>query len=632
MPAPKPLTGTPPPQLDWSRPTAPAARDFDDIYFSVDGGLEESGAVFHDGCDLPERWARLRSEAGAEPGKGHAAPIHVIAELGFGTGLNFLATWQLWDGFLAQAPDAGPRRMPHLHFISIEKFPFSKNELIRAYPDRPELAERCQHLLSLWPGRVKGFHRLPISDTLSLTLIHDDVGPALDGLDARVDSWFLDGFSPAKNPDMWSPDIMARIAALSTPGTRLATFTVAGAVRQALSAAGFHVSKKPGFGRKRHRLEAVYTPVSARPERPERPERSERPSRPFPITPAQMRPIIIGGGIAGAALMRSFDRAGIDAVLIEAEPDLNTAASGNPAALVRPRFDLQDQPQSRFFLASYLYARNAYLETSLEAGSGVVLQRGITHLAKTPEAQARFAALVENAALPPEHMRLNDGGGLDMAQALVIDPKAAVQAWTQGGERIAARVMKIAKTGNAWRCLNEVGETIAEGSHIIVCAGADIKAITGVDMPPLRFSQGQLTWAKPDARVKRTLTYGGYAVPLDDHILVGATHKRLGGPDRLILDPDDDAENLNKLHEALDIRLEKSERASRRSVRVTTPDTLPVMDQLQAGLWVLTGLGSRGFVFAPLLAEALVSQWVGAPSPLDTAMISRLKIGNRLDT
>jgi len=266
MPAPKPLTQCDPPQLDWSRPEAPAATDFGDIYFSVDGGLDETETVFLKACGLPERWQSQRR--------------FVIGELGFGSGLNFLAAWRMWD--------ATKFKGGRLHFVSIEKFPFDAAQLEQALAAWPKLKKYSAELIKQWPGRVKGFHRLHFGD-VTLTLIHDDISDALEELDTQIDAWFLDGFSPAKNPDMWSAEIMQKLAALSASGARLGTFTVAGAVRQALTEAGFAVEKKEGFGRKRHRLEGRFR---GDPQEASAPE----------------APTIIGAGIAGASLVKAFAR------------------------------------------------------------------------------------------------------------------------------------------------------------------------------------------------------------------------------------------------------------------------------------------------------------------------------------
>lgn len=571
MPAPKPLTQCAPPQLDWSRPGTPAATDFGDIYFSVDGGLSESQAVFLSGCGLPQGW-QDRS-------------LYTIGELGFGSGLNFMAAWHMWENT--------PKASKHLHFVSVEKFPFSKDDLLSALSYWPELQDKAQRLAEIWPGRVRGFHRLNVTNGLTLTLIHDDVIPALRGLNAQVNAWFLDGFSPAKNPEMWTPEIMAQIVRLSAPASRLATFTVAGDVRNALQDVGFEVTKKEGFGRKRHRLEAIL-PATA------------------PVQDETPRPVIIGGGIAGASLTRSFLRAGVTPTLINKDPDYRRAASGNPAALIKPRLDLQDRPEARFFLSSFLYARHIYRE------SGLVLSEGVTHLPTSDKDRARFEKLAAQAPLDTPHLTLQDGT-LSLPSSLVIDPLASLKKWTQGATLKAATVTKLKKSDDGWAVFD--GPTkVATGTHVIICAGADIGELNIEGLESLRFSRGQLSWAR--CKLRTPITYGGYALPLGNDILIGATHARLTQDDPYVLRPEDDDENLTKFRRVTGQDIQQSDRPGRASIRVTTPDTLPRVYEADQR-WILTGLGSRGFVFAPLLADHIVSQIIGAPSPLDAAVTSR---------
>lgn len=235
----------PPAQLDWSQPSGPRAAEFGDVYFSAEDGLEETRAVFLAGCGLPGAWQ----------GRRH----FTVGELGFGTGLNALALWQMWR---AHRP-AGA----WLDFVSVEKHPLAREEAARAFAAWPDLAPLAGRLLAQWPSRLKGAHRLVFpEDGFAVTIFHDEAEAALAQMRIRADAWFLDGFAPAKNAAMWSQGVLDRIAALSAPGARIGTFTVAGHVRRGLEAAGFRVAKRPGFGRKRERLEAVM-PGDRRPTR-----------------------------------------------------------------------------------------------------------------------------------------------------------------------------------------------------------------------------------------------------------------------------------------------------------------------------------------------------------------------------
>ena len=217
----------------------PYSSQFDDIYHSTDGGLEQARQVFLAGNELPARW---------KPGSSFR-----LLETGFGLGLNFLATWQAWQ---TTAPPDG-----HLEFISIEKYPFCRQDLQQLYLQWPDLAPLASQLLAQWPEPSPGVHRLEFrDDRVTLTLLLGDAFDMLPLLAGPIDAFYLDGFAPSKNPELWSPPLFSQLARLATPGCTCATYTVAGVVRRGLQAAGFEVSKQPGFGGKRQRLCGRFTP------------------------------------------------------------------------------------------------------------------------------------------------------------------------------------------------------------------------------------------------------------------------------------------------------------------------------------------------------------------------------------
>jgi len=553
MPPPLPLIQTPAAALDWSRPGTPAASEFGDIYFSTDGGLEETRTVFLQGCGLPEGWADH--------------PVFTIAELGFGSGLNFLATWQMWQG------TAKPEQ--NLHFVSIEKYPFDLAQLTQALSAWPELATFSEQLIAQWPGRVKGFHRLHFG-AVSLTLIHDDVITALESVSGlNANAWFLDGFSPSKNADMWTELVLKGVGNCSASNARLATFSVAGSVRTALKKAGFDVWKTEGFGRKRHRLEARYKKT------------------PKPALPPIEKALIVGAGIAGRSLAQALTRRDIAFDIIDSRD--HPAASGNPAALVKPRFDLQDRPESRFFLSAYLYALRCYEEEA-------TLHRGVMQIPKTPEQTKRYQKLAQQNPLGDGQLKWADGH-LDIPSARVIDP---TKVFSDISVQPKAYDQDIAQK---------------QYSHIFLTAGFGIRELAP-DLA-LRYSRGQLSWA--DGTITHPIAYGGYALPLGGKTLIGATHDRLDGTNPFDLRAEDDAKNLAAYQAVTSHDLALSSQMSRASVRVTRQDTLPILAQLKDKIWALTALGSRGFSYAPLLAEALIAEICGEVSPLERAVIARFR-------
>lgn len=209
-------TGSDQPQLEWREGGVPVAVRFDDPYFSLAGGLAETRHVFLTGNDLP---ARLR-------------PGFHVAELGFGTGLNCLAL-----AAIAQVP---------VVMTSFEAFPMDLTQLRQAHASFPDLADLAEALRAGWGARAIQLGQV------ELRLVLGDVRETLPLWKGRADAWFLDGFSPAKNPEMWSDTLMAEVGRHTAPGGSFATYTAAGHVRRALQAAGFTVERLPGFGHKRH--------------------------------------------------------------------------------------------------------------------------------------------------------------------------------------------------------------------------------------------------------------------------------------------------------------------------------------------------------------------------------------------
>lgn len=210
---------------------APRSKVFDDVYFSASDGLAETRHVFLEGNCLPGAW------------KGRAD--FTIVETGFGTGLNFLA--------VARLLHAHPG--PVLHYISFEKYPLRAGKIGVAQATwRDEFPQEMDRLLQVYPLRLPGFHRIVFGEKIFMTLIFDDVNTAMPRLQAEVDCWFLDGFKPASNPEMWSETVFSEMARLSRKGASFATFTAAGFVRRGLQEAGFEVNKVKGFGTKRDML------------------------------------------------------------------------------------------------------------------------------------------------------------------------------------------------------------------------------------------------------------------------------------------------------------------------------------------------------------------------------------------
>jgi len=210
-------------KLDWIDGRVPVSSQFDDPYFSIHDGLAETSHVFLNGNNLPARF---------EPG------FH-IAELGFGTGLNMLAAWNVWR----QSATPGP-----LHFTSFEAFPMSQQDIRSTLEHFPELSNLADQFLNQWPAQSQKI----ILPGLQLEIIPGDARQTLPDWPGTADAWFLDGFSPAKNPELWGVKLMQDVANHTAPNGTFATYTAAGHIRRSLSNAGFAVERVKGFAHKRH--------------------------------------------------------------------------------------------------------------------------------------------------------------------------------------------------------------------------------------------------------------------------------------------------------------------------------------------------------------------------------------------
>ncbi len=223
------------PEIEWQGNT-PYAPLYGDVYFSRQDGIGESQHNFLAGCGIPRAW--------------QAKPQFTIGETGFGTGLNFLLTCTTWQAY---KPANG-----YLTYLSFEKHPWPRDALQKLHAAWPQFAPATVALYDAYPPLKPGLHLCAVAPDITLLLAFGEAVDILPAITGQVDAWYLDGFAPAKNPDLWSAPVINQIGRLSRPGTRLATFTAAGFVKDNLTAAGFAVTKTPGFMHKRNRIVATY--------------------------------------------------------------------------------------------------------------------------------------------------------------------------------------------------------------------------------------------------------------------------------------------------------------------------------------------------------------------------------------
>ena len=571
--------------IDWSAEGAPRSRRFDDIYFSPEGGLDESRAVFLAGCGLPDAWRGRRR--------------FVVGELGFGTGLNILALLDLWR--LWRPPGA------RLGIFSIEAFPLSPEDAARALGAWPGLTDLARPLLRRWPT-AEGFHRIDFPGLgARLDLAVMEAAEALQEWRGRADAWFLDGFAPSRNPGMWRQEVLDLVAARSAPGARAATFTVAGAVRRGLETAAFQLARRPGFGRKAERLEAT---LAGSPQ-------------PDPPPPASKRGVTRAAGLPEAATCAPEITVGVS-------PSSRKARARAAPAIPAPRMQTRGGgTPARLHAQAFARAIDLYVRLTPDA----IIARGVLQLEAAERDPRRFDVVAGSRLFEPDALERLDAdsagrrlgepraaGGLWIAGGLVIEPRNVLETWLAGCPRIEAEAETLRRGQDGWEILGSDGEVLAAADIVCLAGGYGSQALwPELPLEPVR---GQASFASLPDR-PQAAAWGGYVIPTRDGLLFGATHDR--GRDDVEVVGSDHGRNLATLAQArpaLAASLDQGRLDGRAALRASTPDHGPVAGELAPGLWVLTGLGGRGFTLAPLLAEHVVAASLGAPSPLPDSLAS----------
>lgn len=594
-------------QLTFAANGSPISTQFDDIYFNPEAGLAESTYVFLQHNQIPARWQSNDAQ-------------FVTAETGFGSGLNLCALW-LKAREQAAAGRPFPRR---LHHISFEKYPLSQAQLnhilTQAATTTPALTPLISVLIDAYPITTAGMpqqcYRVCWQDPdyplqLQLDLWVGDVLQQLPNwlphAQQTVDAWLLDGFAPAKNSDMWHSQLYQAMAASSRANGTFATFTAVGDVRRGLQAAGFSVSKAPGFGRKREMLcGTLNAPDQFTDTGPELALSATQSSA------AELPVVVVGGGIAAATISQQLAQRSINHRVIA--PELAAGASGNPQAAVYPLLQAEANHTSAFYSAAFLYAQQFYRHTL----PTYFHQVGVYQHAHSPERAVRYQKLLQvgysdSLVGAAEHADLHYPLGGWIAAAASVKALIQPEVWHAG------EVLSLNPTEFGWRL------TLADGScvdacQVVLACGQHDHLTPELFIQPVR---GQVTFIKALPDIESVHCAKGYLTPLyQQQHCVGATYAR-GDTDTLSRAQDDE-ENLDMLQTL--VNQAATYCGSRASIRATTRDHLPLVGQLKPRLWVLSGLGSRGFTSAPLCAATLVSMLVGEALPMSAELVQRLSL------
>jgi len=591
-----------PARLEWAHGT-PASPRFGDHYFSAGQGLEESELVFIAANALPERFARLSAD-----------DLFVIGETGFGTGLNCLLAAR---AFREHAP-AGAR----LHLVSTELHPLERSDLERALRQWPALRELAQRLLEEYPPPTPGCHRLRLSPQIDLSLMLGDAHTLLDHFPMRADAWFLDGFAPARNEGMWSPQLLRTIAERSRPGATLGTFTAAGHVRRALADAGFEVERRPGFGGKRHRVVGRL---------------------PGTWQPARIRrghAVVAGAGVAGATTARALAERGWRVTIIDPVFGSAQKPPQHLAAVLYATASAHLHPQNRFYQSAFVHAQRWLKKMAFPDDPSLGRLEGVVQHLVDPRVRDKTLAAIDSGAWPGELLRHLDEHSVRFEGAGYLKPVAwigrlldhpAIEPSAGALETVRAGPLVRLQDGRALEC-----------DAAILCTAGHTLGLPGLAWLPLRIVRGQVTFCRATESSSgwtRPHCHSGYLTPAIDGVhCVGATFDR--ERNEPVIDPADDHTNLAELKAGLpglwtelggrDIEVV----GQHAGVRCQSADNLPLVGPLpdpaeiphriDTRIWLNIAHGSRGLTHTPLCADLIADQLSGQPPPVDTGIADAL--------
>ncbi|MBO1928082.1 bifunctional tRNA (5-methylaminomethyl-2-thiouridine)(34)-methyltransferase MnmD/FAD-dependent 5-carboxymethylaminomethyl-2-thiouridine(34) oxidoreductase MnmC [Thiomicrorhabdus sp. 6S2-11] len=635
-----------PAQLHWQE-EVPFASEFEDSYFSQQDGLNETRYNFLQHNQLAERFAELAVENKS---------VFRIAESGFGSGLNFLAALQLWqERWGDKTPNA------ELHFVSFEKFPLRFADLQRVHQSFAEVSQQAELLQQIYPPLLPGWHDLYLPGLkVRLSLWLGDIQDGFKECDqnAKVDAWFLDGFAPSKNPQMWQPALFQNMARLSHQDTTFATFTAAGIVRRGLKEVGFEVKKDKGFGRKREMCFGKMAHL--------RPHSDKTPW--FSVPKLQSEPktaIVVGAGIAGATTAYALAEKGMQVTVLEQADDIASQASGNLAGTMHPLITADWNLRSRWYWAGYQTALR-WLKPWLAEGKVQGDLSGLIQLAQADgKLQKHWQQAFERVAVPEtvaqwlddtavqEKLAMqNCPAGLFYPDSGWIYPRSIVETC------LAHQNVKVLCQNQveSWQYQSAQWQVQTNQQHfsadVLVFASASLDAEINAQLQtPMRPVKGQVSHLRAE-QVQMPLpiavTHGGYASPTSSgHYVAGATFE---APDIGIeLSDAGHQHNIEQAQKNLpnwlqDNAVQKQELSEGRiAFRPTTPDHLPVVGAVpdwnylsenylqkshtkavfqypqqhyQPHLYISNGHGARGLISVFLAAEIITAQVFNQALPL----------------
>lgn len=629
------------PKLIWQADKTLYSERFEDYYFGVDEGMIESEYVYIQANRLEERFQAISQQKITRGGVSFC-----IAELGFGTGTNFLLSCKLW------LKNTSSEHC--LHYISFEKYPLSKVELLKYHTDNMQLQELIVTLTENYPFLLPGWHDVYLFEgRIRLTLWFGDVLTGLPEFDVKVDTWFLDGFTPSQNKSMWQPEVFSQMARLSHHQTSFSTFTSAGNVRRGLEEVGFVVKKQAGFSKKREMCFGDFV-------RP-REFSTSKPwfSKPTKVTSGKKEIYIIGAGLAGAAIAYQMAEQGWSVTVLEEQEQDATQASGNLAGAIHPLVTADWNLRSQFYLQGYETTLR-WLQPWIEQQEIVGDLNGLIQLAVDTKMQTRLQESIQRVNLPVDFASWNNAeqaskiigvktgyAGLYFPLAGWVNPKSVIEkCFTHPNITLLTnqKVVDFEKRQTDWEIITTEKKYISP-ILVVATAGLDyhLNQKMGLEIRPVKGQVTHLSLENETASLKTTVTHQGYSISniLLNGKLQSVTGATFEAPD---LSPIKSAKsnlmNVSMADKAIPDWLAIKDKVinglpAKVGFRPTSADHLPIIGAVvnqdyatqhyysqlhthavfrypeqvyQSGLYVSNGHGARGLMSVFLAAEIIANQ------------------------
>ena len=639
-------------KIRWLESGLPYSTKFQDIYYSQEDAMAESPHVFLDANKLRQRWEH-----------GDEAETFTIGELGFGSGLNFLQTMKLWQEM--------EKRPARLHYIAFEKHPLTSEHLQRIHQYWTSLSSQSAELLEQYTDHSEGCHRILLNNGISLDLYYGD---ALEQLSRRktalcppIQCWFLDGFSPANNSELWEQDLMQMLANCSEENTTLSSYSVAGKVRSALKNAGFEVSKREGFGKKRHCLFATM-PAQAEIKK----ETAQDVKTPWLILEKpqfrEKSAVVIGAGLAGCSTAYSLAQRGWKVSVIDAASAAASAASGNSQLALRCRLFNSPSPEAEFFLHAYLFAVRQFAQMQRDGGIAWkacgVLQLLNAMNKKSPlrleNLQQLYAEQLLQGLSKSEASR---AAGIDLSDEAwffpsggAIEPVSLCESYLAHSNirRIFnTRITELHRTGEKWQLYAEQKQLL-ESELVVIANSQNAKQLTQCADLPLQSLRGQVTEIRSNENSKKLkcVVSGArtiFPARAERHLL-SASYSNNEDLQALVSDSQENIATANNTFSETEV-LSKDAVLERVALRCNSPDRLPLVGpaldlekmrinyaelsrnakakfnsagEYHSGLYLNLAHGSNGLASCPLSAEFLASLINRENLPLNSDMVDKL--------